>query len=289
MNKTIHTILLMGAWLLIYAPLIAQRDVKVEEMTFDIFKKINFPFTITSYHGFDCAEFEFNGRKAKLVKPKKVAVGRPWIWRARFWGVEPQTERALLDSGFHVVFCDVAELYGNATAITIWNKFYSWLRQCGLSKKACMEGFSRGGVYVYNWAAENPGKVACVYADAPVLDLKSWPGGKGKGKGSPKDWKIFKKDYGFTTDSAAMQFKGSPIDKVNRIVKGGYPMLHVVGDADDVVPVDENTGPFVQKVLAKGGQIMVIHKPGVGHHPHSLPDPAPIVAFIMKAVQNSKK
>ncbi len=34
--------------------------------------------------------------------------------------------------------------------------------------------------------------------------------------------------------------------KSEKIVKGGYPMLHVVGDADDLVPVAENTAIFEQ-------------------------------------------
>jgi lysophospholipase L1-like esterase len=250
---------------------------------YDIFKKIKEPFTVSSFYGYECADFLFKGRKAKVVKPRRTAEGRPWIWRARFWGVEPQTDIALLDRGFHVVYCDVAELFGNAEAIRVWDQFYSYLQKKGLSKKACMEGFSRGGVYVYNWAAKNPGKVACVYVDAPVLDLKSWPGGKGGSKGSAKEWETFKRDYGYTSDSAAMTFKGNPIDKVEQIVKGGYPMLHVVGDADEVVPVTENTTIFEQKVLALGGKIQVIHKPGVNHHPHSLANPTPIVEFILKA------
>lgn len=250
---------------------------------FDIFKKIKAPFTVSSFYGYDCADFMFNNRKAKIVKPRRAAVGKPWIWRARFWGVEPQTDIALLDRGFHVVYCDVAELFGNAEAIGAWNKYYSFLQKAGLSKKACLEGFSRGGIYVYNWAAQNPGKVACVYVDAPVLDVKSWPGGKGSGKGSAADWDKFKKDYGYTSDSAALTFTGNPIDKAAQIVKGGYPMLHVVGDADDVVPVNENTAIFEQRVQALGGQIQVIHKPGVNHHPHSLANPTPIVEFILKA------
>lgn len=251
--------------------------------SFDIFKKIKTPFTVSSFYGYDCADFTFNGRKAKIVKPRRAAEGKPWIWRARFWGVEPQTDIALLDRGFHVVYCDVVELFGNNEAINIWNKYYSLLQKAGLSKKVCLEGFSRGGIYVYNWAAQNPTKVACVYVDAPVLDVKSWPGGKGSGKGSVADWETFKKDYGYTSDSTALTFTGNPIDKVAQIVKGGYPMLHVVGDADDVVPVNENTAIFEQKVKALGGQIQVIHKPGVNHHPHSLANPTPIVEFIMKA------
>jgi pimeloyl-ACP methyl ester carboxylesterase len=250
---------------------------------FDIFKKIKEPITVSSYYGYECADFNFNGRKARIVKPRRAAAGRPWIWRARFWGVEPQTEIALLDRGFHVVYCDVAELFGNTEAIDTWNKFYGLLQKAGLSKRACMEGFSRGGLYVYNWAVQNPAKVACVYVDAPVLDVKSWPGGKGKSPGSAADWAIFKKDYGFTTDEQALAFKGNPLDKVAQIVRGGYPMLHVVGDADSLVPVSENTAVFEKQVLALNGNITVIHKPGVNHHPHSLANPAPIVDFILNA------
>lgn len=251
---------------------------------FDIFQKIREPITTSSFYGYDCADFTFEGRNAKVVKPRVVDAGKPWIWRARFWGHEPQTDIALLDRGFHLVYCDVAELFGNAEAIGLWNKFYRYLHKAGLSDKVCLEGLSRGGVYVYNWAIENPKKVACVYADAPVLDLKSWPGGKGKSKGSPNDWEIFRKDYGLKSEEEALQFKGNPLDRVAKIVKGNFPMLHVVGDADDAVPVSENTEPFEKQVLALGGQLTVIHKPGIGHHPHSLPNPTPIVNFILKSV-----
>lgn len=250
---------------------------------FDIFPTLPQPYTVSSFYGYDCADFTFQGRNAKIVKPRVVATGRPWVWRARFWGHEPQTDIALLDRGFHIVYCDASELFGNVAAVALWNGFYQYLHKAGLASKAVMEGMSRGGVYVYNWAAQHPKKVACVYADAPVLDLKSWPGGKGAGKGSAGDWEVFKKDYGYTTEEATVAFKNSPLDKVAAIVKGKYPMLHVVGDADDVVPVAENTTLFEQRVKALGGNIQVIHKPGVGHHPHSLPDPQPIVDFVLNA------
>ncbi len=249
----------------------------------DIFQALPQEKQLSTFSGFPCASFLFNGRQAKIVKPYKVAKGAPWVWRARFWGHEPQADSTLLSLGFHVVYCDVAELYGNTQAIEIWNGFYDFVHKAGLASKVALEGFSRGGVYAYNWAIANPEKVSCVYADAPVLDLKSWPGGKGRSPGSPKDWEMFKEDYHFKTEEEAMQFKGSPLDNVDKIVKGGYPMLHVCGDADEVVPIEENTGLFEQRVKTLGGNITVIHKPGVKHHPHSLKDPSPIVAFILRA------
>ncbi|MDR2430095.1 MAG: alpha/beta hydrolase [Puniceicoccales bacterium] len=239
------------------------------------------------FKGFRGYEFKLMGRSAKVVLPHHVAADRPWIWRASFGGGAPQADLALLKQGFHLVACDVSELFGNPEALRIWDKFYQWAQSAGLAKKAVMEGFSRGGVYVYRWAAEHPERIAAVYVDAPVLDLKSWPGGKGKGKHSPREWKIFKRDFGLANDAEAMAFKGNPLDLTDKIVAGRYPMLHVVGDADKVVPVGENTAPFVEKIRAAGGSIQVIKKTGVGHHPHGLEDPQPIVDFVLKAINSA--
>ena len=220
------------------ATLIAKRLyelVKLKEINrFDIFKKIKEEKKSSSFYGFECIDFTFEERNCKIVKPKKAAVGLPWVWRARFWGHEPQTDRALLERGFHVVYCDASELFGNKKAIDLWNKFYNYMQLAGLSKKVALEGMSRGGVYIYNWAMENPQKVACIYADAPVLDLKSWPGGLGKGQKSAADWEIFKTDYSLT-EAQAVAFKNSPLDHANKIASLGFPMLHVVGDADEAV------------------------------------------------------
>jgi pimeloyl-ACP methyl ester carboxylesterase len=162
------------------------------------------------------------------------------------------------------------------------------LTAAGLAKKAVLEGFSRGGVYVYRWAVHSPSRVACVYADAPVLDFKSWPGGKGKGGGNPVEWQRFKEDFGLASEEEALAFKGNPLDMAAEIARGGFPMLHVCGLADVVVPIEENTDPFEKKVLESGGRITVIRKPGIGHHPHSLPNPQPIVDFILRATSGSK-
>ncbi len=238
------------------------------------------PFNFYGFQGYD---FTFHNRNAKVVVPKEVAPGHPWIWRARFWGHEPQTDIALLERGFHVAYCDVEELFGNDEALSLWDNFYHLLTASGLAGKSVMEGMSRGGIYIYRWAAKYPERVAAIYADAPVLDLKSWPGGKRESPGSQPLWEVFKKDFGFSSNEEALAFKGNPLDLAEQIARGGFPMLHVVGDADRIVPVSENTTLFEQKIIAAGGSIKVIHKPGVDHHPHSLPNPQPIVDFIMMA------
>lgn len=235
-----------------------------------------------SFYGYTCTSFDFEGKEAKIVRPKKSAKGSPWIWRARFWGHEPQLDIAMLERGYHIVYCDVSERFGNEESIQIWNNFYKLLQQSGLHKKSIMEGMSRGGVYVYNWALRYPERVSAIYADAPVLDLKSWPGGKGKGKGSLQDWEIFKQMYQLT-EQQALDFKHSPLDRVAEIGTLKIPAIHVVGDLDDIVPPDENTLPFAKAYIGVGGKLEIIHKPTVGHHPHSLADPTPLVDFLLRA------
>jgi len=235
----------------------------------------------SSFHSYDRYDFLYAERECIVVTPRTVAPGKPWIWRARFFGHEPQTDIALLGEGFHLVYIDVAGLFGSPRAVAIWDQFYAYLTQVhGLAPRPALEGMSRGGLIIYNWAAKNPDKVSCIYADAPVCDIKSWPGGKGAGPGSAADWAQCLEVYGLTEEQA-LTTKCNPIDHLEPLAKAGVPLLHVVGDADEVVPVAENTAILEERYKALGGSIQVIHKPGVGHHPHSLADPAPIVEFIL--------
>jgi lysophospholipase L1-like esterase/pimeloyl-ACP methyl ester carboxylesterase len=235
----------------------------------------------SDYHGFKCLDFKFEGHDAKIVFPEIAEKERHWIWRARFWGHEPQTEIALLEKGFHVVFIDAAEYCGNSEAVKLWDHFYEFLKQkYHLNSKVVLEGFSRGGLYIYNWGSENVEKVACIYADAPVCDINSWPGGKGKGKGSPSDWQLHLKVYNLTEETVS-DFRGMPVYNARMLAEAGVPVLHVCGAADEVVPIDENTYLLEKTYKDAGGDIKIIVKEGIGHHPHSLKDPAPIVNFIL--------
>lgn len=236
-----------------------------------------------NFHGYQGFEFVNEGTQCFVVKPHTEAAGRPWMIRARFWGHEPQTDIDLLENGFHVAYCDVADLYGSDKAVARWNSFYKRMVKAGFNKKVALEGMSRGGLIVYNWAAQNPSKVACIYADAPVMDFKSWPMGKGQSAGSAGDTQQILTAYSFANEAAALGWKRNPVDCAPIIAKAGIPVLHVVGDADQVVPVAENTTLFEENMKKLGHPIQVIHKPGIGHHPHSLANPAPIVRFILEA------
>jgi pimeloyl-ACP methyl ester carboxylesterase len=231
---------------------------------------------------FEMTEFEFEGHEAKIVFPEKANESKNWIWRARFWGHEPQADLALLEKGFHLVYVEVGGLFGNNEAVNIWNNFYSHLiENYKLNSKVVLEGMSRGGLIIYNWAAANTDKVACIYADAPVCDIKSWPGGLYAGKGSKTDWKKCLDVYDLNKKSA-LEFKGIPIYTEEKVAQAGIPVLHVCGAADKVVPFEENTKLLADNFRKAGGEIEIILKEGIGHHPHSLKDPKIIVDFILR-------
>lgn len=233
------------------------------------------------WNGFEKVNFKVGERDAFVVVPKTVAPGRPWIWRTEFFGHEPQADIALLEHGFHAAYIDLQNLYGGPEAMKAMDAMHEYVtREFQLSPKTVLEGFSRGGLFSLNWAARHPDKVACIYNDAPVCDFKSWPGGKGKGKGSPGDWERCKQVYGLT-EQQAMEYKLNPVDNLKPLADAKIPILHVCGAKDDVVPVDENS-LIVQKRYAElGGSFTLINKPHCNHHPHSLKDPTRIVNFVL--------
>ena len=246
---------------------------------------LNFPNEqIDNWHGFKRHKFQADGCAAWVVEPKTALPGNPWSWCMEF--PDAFTDRcaapALLAAGFHHVHIVVGNTFGSPDAVKHFNAFYDLLVARGLAPKAVLIGISRGGLYAYRFASEHPERVAVIYGDAAVCDFKSWPGGKGKGKGSAGDWGSLIKLYGFKDEAEALAYGGNPIDRLEPLAKAKVALIHVVGDADDVVPTAENTALIETRYKALGGEIQIIHKPGVGHHPHGLDDPKPVVDFILK-------
>lgn len=234
-----------------------------------------------TWEGWDKREFKVDGRSAFLITPKEAAVGKPWIWRTEFFGHEPQADIALLKYGFHVAYIDLQNLYGAPTAMIAMDAMYDRVTtEYELSRKTVLEGFSRGGLFSLNWASRNPDKVACIYNDAPVCDFKSWPGGKGRGKGSGADWERCKKAYGLSEEEA-LAYEFNPVDQLEALAKAKVSILHVCGETDDVVPIEENSLIIQKRYAELGGSFTLISKPHCNHHPHSLHDPTRIVNFVL--------
>ncbi|MDB5346234.1 MAG: Alpha/beta hydrolase [Schlesneria sp.] len=242
-----------------------------------------FPGTKSDYHGFVRYDFEVDGQHCMVVTPFVAAKGKPWIWRAEFFDHRPEIDLALVKRGFHLAYMNVGNTFGCPSAMKHFDEFYKLLTEkYGFSKKPVLEGLSRGGLYVYNWGAAHPDQVGVILADNPVLDFKSWPGGKGKGPGSAGDWKKLIQDYGFKDEAEALAYDKNPVDNLAPLAKAKVPLLHICGDADEVVPYAENTVILKERYEKLGGKIHVIVKPGLKHHPHGLDDPTPAVDFIVK-------
>ncbi len=220
---------------------------------------INKDIKESKWHGFVRHDLTFDGRNVSVIVPNKPLSGNPWVWKAQFLDWHTDADSILISQGFHLVFINADNQYGSSKAIAIWNKFYNFITQkYNLQKKVALEGVSRGGLYVYNWAKQNPEKVSCIYAEAPVCDFKSWPAGFGKGMGSKSDWELLKKEYGFANDDEAQRYLNNPIDGLETLAKAKIPVLHTIGLNDEIVPVDENTFPLINKYIRLGGIATVI-------------------------------
>lgn len=236
---------------------------------------------MNAWRGFERIDFEFEGHACILVRPERAAEGNPWVWRAEFFDAFAQADEAMVRNGWHVAYVSLSDRYGCPSAVEDMEAFRRHLvKAFGLNDKPAVFGFSRGGLYTVNYALTYPGHTGKVYIDAPVLDIRSWPGGKGRGIGDQKCWQECMQCYGLTEETAK-EFAMNPLDRAEELAKSGIPVLIVAGGADEVVPYEENGAPFVKRFREAGGEIREYVKPECGHHPHSLQDPAPIVAFLL--------
>ena len=236
----------------------------------------DYPGTKSEWEGCDRYDFKVEGRDALVVIPKEAAPGNPWIWRPAFFGAFPSVDKALLKEGWHLAYYDVTHLYGSPRAVALSKKFYDFtVKEFGLSDKVVVEGFSRGGYMAFAWADAYPETVSCLYVDAPVCDITSWPG-----RHQPEFWNGFLEEWGEKDENVDSGFRGNALNHLPRIAKAGIPIISVCGGKDEGVPYDENMHKVRDAYQAMGGVVEVIVKPDCGHHPHSLEDPAPVVDFI---------
>ncbi|WP_202927941.1 sialate O-acetylesterase [Cyclobacterium roseum] len=218
-----------------------------------------FPGEQTEWNGFVRHTFRFEGRDAHVTLPEKALRGNPWVWRARFPGWHTEMDSLLLSEGFHLAYVNTDNMYGSPTAVAVWDRFYQFLTtEWKLHPKVSLEGVSRGGLFIYNWATRNPEKVNSLYAEAPVSDFKSWPGGFGGGKGSQVDWERLKAAYGFTSDEEALAYADHPVDNLEALAAAKVPIIHMIGLNDQVVPPEENTFVLVDRYIKLGGPATVV-------------------------------
>ncbi len=100
----------------------------------------------------------------------RPVIGHPnasHAWMLRQW----------LAKGIGMAGVDVGESHGSPQGRKVYTALWEMLTmRYGMSPKACLLPQSRGGLMLYNWAAENPSRVACIAGIYTVCDLRSYPG-----------------------------------------------------------------------------------------------------------------
>ena len=236
--------------------------------------------TVSEWRGFKREDFEFEGHKCIFVHPDQPRADRGWVWRAEFFDAFAQVDEAMAKDGYAIAYVGLSNRYGCPSAVEDMESFRKMLcEKYNLCDKPFIFGFSRGALYAVNYALTYPEHVGKLYLDAPVMDIRSWPGGLGIGVGAPDCWKECKEIYGLT-DETARPFDKNPLDRAEELAKLNIPVILVAGGDDKTVPLCENGELFAVRFRKAGGQLRMIVKPDCDHHPHSLEDPAPVVEFL---------
>ena len=210
--------------------------------------------------------FEVAGRTAFVILPaaENLHPNRPtpWVWYAPTLSNLPGAEerwmfKRFLDNGIAIAGIDVGESYGNPAGRAHFTALYNELvKNRKFSAKPCLLARSRGGLMLYNWAAEHPESVGGIAGIYPVCNLRSWPG-LDQACGA----------YGLTAAQLEEQLaQHNPIDRLAPLAKAGVPIFHIHGDADDVVPLKDNSALLASRYRELGGNIRMRIPAGQGHN-----------------------
>ena len=233
---------------------------------------------------FECEEFDFHGRSAKMIYPPKGKENGKWMLKTEYFGAFPSLEAEMLRRGYHLAYLKARERCGTDAETAAKVEFIKYVSEkYGLSSKCIPIGMSCGGLQAIKLAAMSPESVSVLNLDAPVVNFLSWPFGLGD---CPKDSSVSAKEellraYGITF-TELISFREHPLDKIPVLIENRIPTVLVYGDSDRSVPYEEN-GKLVRDAYeATDIPFLAFCKPGCGHHPHGLEDSTPIVDFLDK-------
>ena len=226
------------------------------------------------------------GKTLTLKTPAEAAPGKPWLWVGEFGGHLRTLEDGLVAKGWHVAYVGVSNQFGSPESMAVWEKVYEELHgKRGFSARPALLGISRGGLYVNAWTRLHPDRVSVLYLDNGVCDIRSWPGGlqlTGKGNGSKGDWNRYKTVFKFASDEDAIAKSIRAADGLAPAIKNGVFLISVHGTTDHTVPYVDNAKLVVDLWEQSGGRFKIFPKEGGDHHPHGLPDPAPLIELLCK-------
>lgn len=227
-------------------------------------------------------DFSFEERTAGLIKPFHPAADGRWAIYTEYFGAFPCVAEALLEKGFHIARLENTNRWGLDEDQEMRWRFADYLeRERGLSHRCIPIGMSCGGLHAIRFGSVHPERIVAMYLDAPVVNLLSCPMGFGNAE---RDDHIQEECLNaLKIDRAGMlSYRKHPLDVLPVLAENRIPVVLLYGTADRLVPFEEN-GKLLDRMYRECGcPILTIRKPGCGHHPHGLEDPAPIVDFLIK-------
>jgi len=230
--------------------------------------------------------FEVSGREAFLIlSQKSPAKSKPWVWYApTLPGLPGVEEKWMFDQflavGISIAGIDVGESFGSPTGRNQFTALFKEMtKNRGFSTKPALLARSRGGLMLYNWAAEHPENVGCIAGIYPVCDLSSWPGLE---KASPA--------YGMTPEELKRDLKNhNPVSRLKPLADSKVPIFHIHGDVDTVVPLERNSGAVAAEYSKLGGHMILEVPKGQGHNMwRGFFESQTLVDFILKELKSSQ-
>lgn len=196
--------------------------------------------------------------------PKQAAgqAAIPWVWYAPNLPRLPgKAEQWMFDqffaAGVAVAGIDVGESYGSPDGRRLFTQLYEKVtKDYGLAAKPCLLARSRGGLMLYNWAAEHPGKVSGIAGIYPVCNLLSYPG-------------LQRACGAYRLSEAGLMSalsQHNPIDRLAPLAAAGVEIFHIHGDQDRVVPLSDNSGVVHERYNKLGGSMQLKTVAGQGHN-----------------------
>ena len=211
-------------------------------------------------------EFTLEDYVCKVIKPKCKPSGK-WVLKTHYFTAFPETERLLLERGYHLAFQTNRTSYATEDDIERKARFVKFVsKEFSLAPTCSMVGMSCGGLYAVRLTVAHPELADVLYIDAPVLNLLSLCD-LGTAKSGLREGVLG--SHGMTM-SEMLSYREHPIDKMHVLLGHDVPIVMVSGDADTVVPYEENGAILEDYYRRHGGRIRVFMKPGCDHHPHGL-------------------
>ena len=233
---------------------------------------------------YNMERFSFEGRDALIVFPEKADAKRRWALKTEYFSAFQELEEKLVESGFHLAYLKNNNRWGTPDDLAAKRRFAGMLREkYSLNEKCMPVGMSCGGLHAIKQAAAYPEMVSLLYLDAPVVNLLSCPFGLGsRGTGISESAKQEALDALGLDMSGLIAYRDHPLDRLHALISNRIPALLVWGEADTVVPFEENGKHVYDAYKGTGIPFMAQSKPGCDHHPHGPADMEAALSFILE-------